>query len=214
MNKRASLELSVNFLVMLIISIVVFGFGIYFLTQTGAGLSKASEEISREAETQIEALLDSGEQIIIYPEELEIKKGQTDVFGVGILNTVRMSKTEFIIGVWPNAYINLRGETFDCTQGECPAVLEEWTYGTDFPVETLEPNENVKINVPVQVKGDISPGVYIFDVLICQKRPEGNFPTISDDNGNENYLCSRETRLDHEIEYPSQGFLKFRVVVP
>lgn len=205
-SKKASLELSVNFLVILIISIVVFGFGIYFLTKMGESATKMGEQINRETDLQIQALLDSGEQIIIYPEQLELKRGRVGVIGVGILNTLRESERQFKIEIMPAAYINTEQEYHDCLLGDppgytidwsCPSPSDTWTY-EEFPMVIIKRNENKKISIPITVPGRASSGTYIFDVYVCHG--DTNLPAMS---------CSPSNA------YPETGgYLKFRIKVP
>jgi hypothetical protein len=196
-SKKASLELSINFIVILIISIVVFGFGLFFLRSVGKGASSATEQISRESEMQIQALLDSGEQIIIYPEQLEIKRNKAGTFGVGILNTIPKPSHMFTIGVKCSAYVNKAGEYLDCNSGS--PDTDSWTFSS-FKEYEVERNENQKISIPIMVGGKASPGTYIFDVYVCYNPNNPSLvPTPCDNTA---------------TTYPETGgFLKFRVKV-
>lgn len=202
-NRKASLELSINFIVMLIIAVVVFGFGIYFLSTLGQGASMAAQQISQDSEMQIQALLDSGEQIIVYPEQKEVKRGDSAAFGVGVLNILRVAEAEFAIGVECSSFTAKDG-----TPGSCPdqSDLEDWTF-KHFIAENPEPrtytvkrNENQMISLPIKASGDATPGTYVFDVYVCYEEREGK----------DIIVCKEDSQT-----YPETGgFLKLRVIVP
>ena len=87
MNKRA-MELSINFIVIFILAIVVFAFGIrmaYSLFNKGI---ETKATLDRQTSLEIEKLLDTGEKVVIPFDEQEIRRGKFGVFGVGIRNVL------------------------------------------------------------------------------------------------------------------------------
>ena len=207
MNKRASLELSTNFIVILIISIVVFGFGLYFLTQLSSVNNSSIDQVNKQAEIQIQSLLDSGEQIIVYPEQLDIKRNGVGTFGVGIRNTLRDEQSaKFKIGVQCSAFISKSGvyHENDCAAGS--SDYSKWTFSS-FAVKEVMRNENVNIAIPMQVSGSASPGTYIFNVYVCRM--------VNPNGGNPDDQCLAGDQLANNLKlFPDAGgFLKFRVIV-
>ena len=86
MNKKG-IELSINFLVMLIIALVVFGMGIVLFTRFFQEAENIKTNLDEQTRRELEAkMMSSSEQIVIYPTSLTIRKGKADIVGVGILN--------------------------------------------------------------------------------------------------------------------------------
>jgi hypothetical protein len=85
-NKKG-IELSINFVVMLIIALVVFGMGIVLFTRFFQEAENIRDNLDDQTRRELEAqMMSSSEQIVIYPTSLTIRKGKADVIGVGILN--------------------------------------------------------------------------------------------------------------------------------
>ena len=86
MNKKA-VELSINFVVMLIIAIVVFGMGIVLFTKFFQQAEDIKTNLDEQTRKELESkMMSSSEEVIVYPTSLTIRKGKADVIGVGILN--------------------------------------------------------------------------------------------------------------------------------
>ncbi|MBI2107839.1 hypothetical protein HYX09_02925 [Candidatus Woesearchaeota archaeon] len=86
LNKKG-FELAVNFLVVLIISVVVIGFGIKFVYDLVAQTSKLEQVSGEDLDARIGDLLCANEkQVCISGETKKVKQGDVGVFGVKILN--------------------------------------------------------------------------------------------------------------------------------
>lgn len=85
-NKKA-IELSVNFIVILILAIATFSLAVALTYNIFAKAYKLKADIDSETKAQIGSLLDSGEQVALPAPRLRIQAGRNDVFGLGILNT-------------------------------------------------------------------------------------------------------------------------------
>jgi hypothetical protein len=91
---RKGIELSINFIVIIIISIAIFGMGLYFVSTIFIGADKMTTIISEQEETQLEKRLMTGREKVVIPVETKtIKRGETTVFGIGIFNTEGDTKT-------------------------------------------------------------------------------------------------------------------------
>lgn len=88
-NKRG-IELSINFLVMLMIAIVVFGFGIFFVGKVFGLGQDITADISANQKKQIEELLLSrGQRVTVVPQTLKLKAGDNGIVSVGVLNILQ-----------------------------------------------------------------------------------------------------------------------------
>src|SRR3989344_2739291 len=87
MLKKGAIELSVNFLVIIIISIVVFGFGVYFISKLSATAADLTQMSASELDQKIAGLVCEGYyRVCIGTEKKVIQKKKFDVFGIKIFN--------------------------------------------------------------------------------------------------------------------------------
>ncbi|MDP2750524.1 MAG: hypothetical protein Q8O89_06860 [Nanoarchaeota archaeon] len=94
-NKRA-IELSVNFIVVLILAIVTFSLAIGLTYNMFSKAYKLKADIDSDTKSQILSLLDSGEKVAIPANRASIQSGKNEVFGLGILNIEKTSSDFFI----------------------------------------------------------------------------------------------------------------------
>ena len=97
LNKKG-FELAVNFLVVLIISVAVLGFGIKFVYDLVAQTSKLEQVSGEDLDARIGDLLCANEkQVCISGETKKIKQGDVGVFGVKILNVDSADHKYFVV---------------------------------------------------------------------------------------------------------------------
>ncbi len=95
---KKGIELSVNFIVVLILAIVTLSMGIVLTYNIFSKAYKMKTDIDAQTKSQINSLLDSGEQVAIPVYRIKVRPGKSDVFGLGILNT-EASGTDFKVKV-------------------------------------------------------------------------------------------------------------------
>ncbi|HLC62056.1 MAG TPA: hypothetical protein VJI52_03520 [Candidatus Nanoarchaeia archaeon] len=170
MLKKGAIELSVNFLVIIIISIVVFGFGVYFISKLSATAADLTQMTTSELDQKIANLVCEGyDRVCIGTEKKVIQKKKFDVFGIKIFNveanqyfTVTASSTKRI---GPDKSVNSigSGEIFINPENR-PQVL-------------ISQNEEKSIGVGVQVNPSAQSGTYILDVKILRSGGSEYVPT-------------------------------------
>ena len=100
MNRKAAFELSVSFIVILIICIVIFGFSIYMLKKFFSHAETVKMIYDERTEQEIERLLDDGSRIAIPFDKKTIGNGEFKTFGIGILNTLNVGPSnEFSVTI-------------------------------------------------------------------------------------------------------------------
>jgi hypothetical protein len=174
MNRKAALQLSMSFLVIIIICIVVFSFSIYTIRRffTQAEIIKMTYD--ERTEKEIERLLDDGSRIAIPFDKKTISNGEFKTFGIGILNMLNIgSSNDFRINISFNKAFDKRNDlicsapddTFPCGN---PSTWLQTTAGlgdeSGVVIEkTIKNNEQEKFLLGINVKGAPS-GTYIFDL--------------------------------------------------
>ena len=160
MNKKAAIELSTNFLVIIILSIVVFGMGIYMVNMFFSSSESMKEDINKQTEEQIINLLMAGDRVSIPITKQTISVGKSYTFGVGILNILG-DPSDFTIYVEEGPMIASDGTRYDAGEYDSLNYIETRT------IEDLANNEHRVVSVPVAVpRGSVS-GEYILNVHIC-----------------------------------------------
>lgn len=166
-NKKA-IELSVNFIVMIILAVVVLGFGIKFATGLFAKSVDISKDIDIRTQKEIELLLRDGSRFAIPFATQEIGKNDVAYFGVGILNALS-SNQHFVINVEFGPGVNEENGVI-CDEDplnsnpSCSTHLSTLFLGLAFPVE---PNAYATQQVVVQPKEVAEKGTYALNVYCC-----------------------------------------------
>jgi uncharacterized protein YneF (UPF0154 family) len=85
MQKKAAIQLSANFIIILIIGIVLLGMGFYIFNRVFQKGIDMNREISSETDRQIRNILDSGDKVAIAMNEKKVSGDYAD-FWIGIRN--------------------------------------------------------------------------------------------------------------------------------
>jgi len=170
LNKRA-VELSINFLVVVVISIIVLGLGIRLLYTLYGGAVELRDLSLEDIDKQLGALICEGtESACIGKDTQTIKRGDLGIFGLKIVN-LDNSNMDFDITATKGKFIDKDGSigTFS-SDIECLP-----TCGTPR-TETILNHEEKDVAIGVKVGKNANSGTYIFDVVVCY-----DDPSISDD---------------------------------
>ncbi|MFH1399097.1 MAG: hypothetical protein ABIG95_03220 [Candidatus Woesearchaeota archaeon] len=98
--KRAAVELSANFLVVIIIAIVVLSMGIMLARNMFGKVVSIDTKLEYEAEKQVWEMGDTGESVVVPISSKLVKRGEIVVFGVGVRNILDTNQ-EFNVTVEP-----------------------------------------------------------------------------------------------------------------
>lgn len=165
LNKKG-IELSINFLVILIISLVIFGFGIYFINRLSSEATQLADLTLNELDQRIGDLICEGSaRVCIGIERQVIKRNKLGVFGLKILNLE--DAQQFEVTVVPSNPIG-----YDSSNRPIPktgtfrgleVVPSVYTSGRAVAIEK---NEEETIGIGIQVPKEAPSGIYIFNVDI------------------------------------------------
>ena len=181
MDKRAAFNLTVNFLVIIIIAMVVFGFSVFIIKKFFTHAETIKMTYDERTEKEIERLLDDGSKVAIPFDKKTIPNGEFDTFGIGILNILDTGPSNnFRIDISFNKAFDKRnneicsiiaGNTNDCSN---PETWIQTTTGTFLPSpedhilrteKTIRNYEQEKFLLAIDVK-NAPQGTYIFDVEV------------------------------------------------
>ena len=159
MNKKASIELSTSFIVMLLLAIIVFGFGLYFTSQLFGKANELKADMDRNTEAQLESLMDQGLPVAFPIQSKDAKEG-TATFGLGVINQLDGPKN-FEVKIVCKTVTDINGEN----ELDGAIVLCDQTKTLiSQPAFSLEKNEKKKISIGTQVGSNR--GIYVFEVSV------------------------------------------------
>ncbi len=159
-QKKGVLGLSMETLVVVIISLVVLMGGIALMYKWVYGAESLKSSIDEQTNAELDRLLvEQGKQVALPRNVADVSRGENHIFGLGILNIGE--KNNFWVEIYPPEEIadtsgNIVGVTVDQT---------EWLLfdGNSFP---LEQGQSAKQFINVMVPKDASLGQYIFSVKV------------------------------------------------
>ncbi len=159
MNKRG-IALSINFLVIIIISIVVFGSGIAFLYKLMGSAEEFKGSLDTKTAEQLNRLLvDQGQKVALPRQSVQTEAGKISTFGVGILN-IQESKygTKFTVKIQASVAV-------DKDQKPLSLPGKEWLIYNSGPY-VIKENEHKSIPLGISVPKTAKKGTYIFNVNV------------------------------------------------
>lgn len=163
MNKRA-VQLSANFLVIMIIAIAVFAMGIKMTYDLMTKAEEIREDVDDSTQREIEEALTSGEIVSIPLNHKTGKIAKSVNFGLGIFN---MGNTQdFSVKMEFEKAFSKDREDISSSVAEA-----DWIK-TDFGPYEIKRNDNKVVGLPVRIPrksgagGKTPPGTYIFKVTV------------------------------------------------
>jgi hypothetical protein len=168
-KKKKGIELSVNFLVALILSIVVFVGGIAILNLILGSGDKYMNEVNEQVKKDIVRILNSGEVVSIPYNKEAVKIGNEVYFGVGINNKLKRETIFNVQVLFNSAFYENDSQILT----DKNYINDNWNVffqnGKNYSLVRNEPRVvDVKINVDSSIaQGKVTEkGVYIFDVNV------------------------------------------------
>ena len=164
-NKKA-IELSMNFIVILILSIVIFGFGIVFISKLSSQANELQELTISDLDERIgELVCEGSDRVCIGIDRKIIKRKEFKVFGIKILNII--DSQSFDTTIEPSSPIGYKKDKTPIESG--PFLTINPNQRSDY----IEKNEEKNIGIGIQVPPNAVSGTYIFNVKIQQTTQAG-----------------------------------------
>ena len=167
MRSKKGIELSMNFIVIIIISIVLFGMGIVFISRLANQATELKDLTITELDDRIGDLVcESSQRVCIGTDTKTIKRNQIDFFGLKLLNI--LDKQEFEIRVTrptPSGYSRTKTEI----------TTDKLIWNPKTRVILIDKNEEREIGIGIQVPPTALTGTYIFNVDILSSFDGTNY---------------------------------------
>ncbi len=155
---KKAIELSLNFIVIIIISIIIFGFGIRFISKLSSQATELQEITTAELDERIGNLVCEGsDRVCVGIDRKTIRRTKFDIFGLKIVNI--LESQNFDISVerpTPSGYTISKEEV----------QTDNLIWNPKQRSVFIEKNEEKSLGIGVQVPANIVSGTYIFNVRI------------------------------------------------
>lgn len=158
--KKKGMEISINFLVMIIISLVVFIFGMVFAFRFFGQAEDYKSKVDQDTRREIESLvIGQGGKVAAYPTQIQLNSGKNEIIGVGVASIGQEFEKTFSLNISCVKYITnseaLGGE------GNCSKITILYT-PTDI---SLTPNADYIY--AIYIKNNNAPlGTYIINARV------------------------------------------------
>lgn len=158
MDNKKSIELSLNFIIVLILSIILFGFGVSFISRLSSQATELQEITTGELDERIGNLVCEGsDRVCIGIDRKTIRRTKFDVFGVKITNILDTQNFDILVArPTPSGYTK--------TKQDIPSDSLLWNPQSRSVL--IEKNEEKILGIGVQVPASAVSGTYIFDIKI------------------------------------------------
>ena len=170
MRSKKGFELSATFMVMLIITIVIFTGSIQFTRKFFASAEEMKGRVDAETEAEIQSLLYNQNALVGLPlNKKTLSAGQSSTFGLGIRNTYEEEKEFYLRIDFANAY-NIHEEIILDTDSDY--IEDNWALYNEGP-HLIDSNDF--ITIPILINVDIKmaeqasterPATYVFNVCV------------------------------------------------
>jgi hypothetical protein len=169
-SNKGAIQLSLNFLVTIIIALVLLAAGIVLLRQFVDASVSVQVDVDQRTQDRLAALLDQGQQVAVPFSTKELKRGDEHTFVVGVLNILDEQQSAFKILIDSSTAVDKEGNNV-------PVELDEWvSYITDsFSIgKGKHHNARVLLTVPNSAPS----GTYIFNVEVINTDSGERYDTL------------------------------------
>lgn len=172
LHGKKGIEFTVGFIVMLILTIVVFGLSISLLFKWFGQAEELQAEIDKRTQEQILAALRTGNQLVVIPFSIqEAPRGGTASFGIGVRNIG--NEGQFSIALSYSGAYAPDGSTIAVD----PAYIANNWLGNFYVVDTFTLKRNQQDVKPVLLRADVNvangrptvKGDYVFNLCVYNK---------------------------------------------
>lgn len=169
---KRGIELSINFLVTLIIAIVLFGMGIFLANMIFSGGGEIAERQFADFDRQVgELACYSSDNVCINIKEKEVLRGKFDTLAVTIRNA--FDKTDFKTTITNTKFIPA-DKTLPVQEGNA-ITTKLLLFGFDTGrIETLEKREKKTFGVGIEIPKEAPSGQYVLTVNVTYKDTADN----------------------------------------
>ncbi|MEM4282554.1 MAG: hypothetical protein QW559_00715 [Candidatus Woesearchaeota archaeon] len=158
-----------TFIVLLIISIVIFGSSMVVLRNIFFKAKETQTVLDEKTEQELESLISAGEIVAVLPAQKKLGIKDSAVFGIGVQN-ILLDEQNFYVMVGFDRAFTPDGTT-EITIAEQAYINKNWLR-YDKSAQKIKPNEFKTIPLFVSIEPKLSntastrPGIYTFNICV------------------------------------------------
>ncbi len=177
MHSKKGVELSVNFLVTLLLAITVLGFGIKFAYDIASSAQKIETQERERIDAELENLACRLEdRVCIGTTTKKVQQGKTAYFGVKVINVQNADKNFKLMVNFPSPCgVDKSGNQIP----DCSSLTPIYNQ-IEF---TIAPKESSKQLVAVKIPKEAKSGTYIVTVQVFEDRNSNNVVDTGEEYG-------------------------------
>lgn len=175
MRKRG-FELSINFLIVVILSIALLFMGVIFFNKILKGATDIKESYDQRTEEELEALMLQGERVAIPFVKKETRKGGKVIFGLGIYNT-KDDATSYNFRVdiqCSTAFVGTEPKNYCDSYFSGGDNIIYYTKDPNTDDITIKNNERHKMPIAITFPTNAEVATYVFNVCVCHGETESD----------------------------------------
>jgi hypothetical protein len=171
MNKKAAIQLSVQFIVLTVLALVTVGIGFYIVTQIFITAEDYKGKLDEQTqENIIDTLTKSGDIISMPITSYTIRRGETEIIALGVQNSLERTETFTFQVQCSEAIDSDNTELCAVNQGivcntETTGFCSDWII-LDTEEEELENRESVVVGLFVRVPDDAPSGTFGYTIKV------------------------------------------------
>ena len=176
MRGKKAFELTATFLVILILTIVIFTGAIYFTKRFFTTAEQMRGTIDKQTQAEIEALLYQQGSIVALPTfRKTVSRGKQTTFGLGVRNILEETKNFYVVVSFSKAFTP---DEEIITGPDSPYIDSKWLLYHQGPYSI--PNNKLEM-IPILVNADLEmadaltteKGIYSFNICVLVGQPLG-----------------------------------------
>ena len=175
--KKKGVEISIRFLVTIIIALIVFIFALTFAFRFFGQAEDYQRKVEQSTRTEIERIMiNQGHKVAAYPTQIELYSGDSETIGLGIFSINYDSEKTFNLAVDCVKFINTseREEDMSNTYGNtCGAIDILYTPAS----VKIEPNEDHIYAIYIKNDGAWR-GTYILNAVVTVDNEPGVYGNV------------------------------------
>ena len=159
-GKKASINLAMSTIVMVIIGVVILTAGILLMRTFISGAEDIKEQLDTRTEAELERLMvDQGKKVAFPKNKVTLGGGESHIFGLGILNIDGNTYGDkFRIEIGLSKYVDEKGNLDDVS-------ADSYLLYDDSDL-TIKENQHKSEIIHVEVPKDAKKGSYIYNVYV------------------------------------------------
>lgn len=154
MRKKASLQLSINAIVVLILAITILGLGLGFIKKQFGSATKQFDVVNDEMESSIISELESSGQLLTLKRtKFEVESGSPEQFYFGVRNTASSETCFYFQFKCISALAGTTENPGECPTGWDDATTHQWTWFQTFRSKLMDGQSSAAVLAELQATG-------------------------------------------------------------